>query len=348
MLNLIPLALILVSLFQVKILTKRGEFHRDYLSREQSSAIKGILAIVILLHHLGQEVMETGGNAPLLLLFAHIGGVLPVAMFFFYSGYGLQKKYMTSPHYEKGFLQKRVPTVLLPYLIVTLLCWGQSWLLGDPYSVRDVVGGFYDGFPIVRFSWFILELIFFYFVFYLLMKICRKHFSAMLPGALVYLVLWNLVCRRAYLPAFWYSYTHTLIIGMAWAIFEGPIEKAVHRLGWPGILTMLFVFLLAASVSHFGGSSFNEILVVLFLFAVIPVLTKVRFYNPVLKFLGSISYEIYLLQGFFLTALRNDVFYLESNFLFCLFALGLTLFFGWIAHLLFGMLLKGYRKLFKI
>ena len=54
MLNLFPLLLILIVCWNMQVLTEKGAFDSEYLSRENSGVIKGILALVIFLHHLSQ------------------------------------------------------------------------------------------------------------------------------------------------------------------------------------------------------------------------------------------------------------------------------------------------------
>ena len=345
MLNLFPLSFLLILLWQAKLCRGKGNYHRDYLSREHCSSIKGALSLVILLHHLGQSIMTGGGGrGSLLLLFAHIGGILPVAMFFFYSGYSLQKKYMCDQEYARYFLLKRLPMVLIPYLSVTLLYWLQSYLLGQPYTLQEVLRSFYSGFPIVRFSWFILALLCFYFVFFLLMKLCKTHFSAMVLGALLYCAVWRWICIRAQIPPYWYSSIHVLAVGMGWAVWENKITGWLQKYGWLGISIPVAAFLLIAPISHFGAQNLNELVVVCFVLAAASLLTKIQFFNPILRFIGGISFEIYLLQGLFLTGLRNSGFYLNNGFLFCLLVISGTLLAAWGAHLVFRTILRKYRN----
>ena len=343
MLNLFAIALLALSLWNIRIFTGREVWNSDYLSPKNAQAVKGLLAMVVLLHHLAQSTTRCGEGNFLFHLFAH-AGLLPVAVFFFYSGYGLQKRYMQDESYRHHYLQKRIPTLLFPYLIATALYWLLYTILGDPYSWREVLRGFYNGHPIVKYSWYVLAVLAFYFVFYLLMVVCKKHYIAMVLGAGAFCLLWRGLCRYAEIGAYWYSYIHILVLGMLWAVGEKRILEGIegHHCLWIALASL--GFLAAAAISHFGRYSFNELVVVLFVVLFVLVLTKVKISNGILRFLGRISYEIYLFQGLFIVGLRNGAVYIENGFLFCLLALTGTLVVACLAHLCFRWVLARYSQ----
>lgn len=63
---------------------------RDIFSKGQSLSIKGLFALIVLLHHTYQQ-MNICQNLPFVDYFLRSLGYLAVGIFFFISGYGLYK-----------------------------------------------------------------------------------------------------------------------------------------------------------------------------------------------------------------------------------------------------------------
>ena len=174
---------------------------------------------MIILHHIAMRT-ETGVIFP---LFVHMGS-FAVAFFFFLSGYGLQKSYIIkSEYYKKEFLLKRIPTVLIPYIIITAIYWLWYLSLGHYYSIKDIIHSFIVGEPIAIYSWFIINILFFYIVFWLLMHICKKYYFMMILGGLIWYILYTIFCIKMQYGANWYKSSLLLVFGMFWAIHEQNI-----------------------------------------------------------------------------------------------------------------------------
>ncbi len=96
--DLLPIVLLLLLLLLLKAKAVRplSGFNEDYLSLDTGKALRGFFALVVVFHHLAQQT-ETG---LLFHRFTH-AGYLCVAVFFFLSGYGLQRSHMNSPRYSR-------------------------------------------------------------------------------------------------------------------------------------------------------------------------------------------------------------------------------------------------------
>ena len=165
--DIIPLLFLFLCLYGAR---GRLVFSDDYLSKSTCKYYRGLFAFVVILHHLASSV-DAG------VLFSHFKyvGVYAVAFFFFLSGYGLQKSYIIkSEIYRKGFLLKRIPVVLIPYVFIIAMYWLMNLLLDRYYSIQDIFHSFIVGMPIAANSWFIVDILFFYVVFWFLMLVCKK------------------------------------------------------------------------------------------------------------------------------------------------------------------------------
>lgn len=307
-----------------------------YLSVEKGRAFRGLLALTVVCHHLAEKT----GDGSLFHIFAFLG-FLPVAYFFFLSGYGLQKSYTAKPDYRTAILKKRIPSVLLPYLFVTGLYWLLSLVEGEPYSVADVLRSFAVGNPIALYTWYIVFVLLLYVGFYLI--------TALYQGNQIRGAVWNLLLvfglvllfRKLAFSMFWYNSCLTYPLGVLWAMVEGKCLPVVKKHFW--LLTCLLV-------PAFGGvflatmalvdASWVLVLYwlsgVLFTAVCLLLQMKVTFGNRLLKILGDCSMEIYMLQGLFLTLYRGNCIYMESPVLWSAAVLLSTCTAAWGLHRFFG------------
>lgn len=81
--------LLIVSCSSMKI-AGEGQFHKDYLSKENTTAINGIFVVLVLLCHFTQYVRFGSGLVDQSFLFfkSHLGQLV-VTTFLFFSGYGI-------------------------------------------------------------------------------------------------------------------------------------------------------------------------------------------------------------------------------------------------------------------
>ena len=191
--DILPILLLFLCIFGAKITRPLSSINSNgYLSLSTSKSYRGLFAIVVIFHHLALRT-TTG---VLFQPFASMGS-LAVAFFFFLSGYGLQKSYIIkSESYKKDFLLKRIPTVLIPYIIITAIYWLTHLFLGHFYSIKDIIHGLIVGYPIAENSWFIVNILIFYVVFWLLMLICKKHYFIMILGGIIWYILYFFFCLK--------------------------------------------------------------------------------------------------------------------------------------------------------
>ena len=322
MLDIFPVLALFVLLYGFSW-QKRGEpLRSDYLSMETTRVLKGIFALLILIHHLAFNVT---GSTPLWLL--HNVGFIAVSVFFFISGYGMTKQFLQNPTYKQGFLKKRFAAVLIPYLMYTLLYWVYAALFGTIYSPLRVLGAIAAGSPIVANSWYIICILVFYPVFYLLMALGKKHKALMVFGALAFWVVYELVCYNLGFGPWWFNSFHIIILGMVWALYEKQILAYVKPRYSVLMIGMVVLF---AEVWYFRDAYINAVkgenpfpyfklvIAVVFTVAVILLQLKFRFGNRILRFFGDYCLDVYLCQGMVLSFFRTGIFTIWNDALYFL------------------------------
>ena len=321
-----------------------------YLSVNTGKYYRGFFAIVVVFHHLAQRT-ETG------IAFRYFTsvGYLAVAFFFFLSGYGLQKSYITKyDRYRKGFILKRIPTILIPYIIITAIYW-LMYFIGDKYySLKDIGIAIVNGSPIVSHSWYIICILAFYVVFWLIMTTCRKHYFLMILCGTVWYFLYAVFCVKMGYGSWWYNASHLLIVGMFWATYEKPILELLYRtyqffapFTWFSFVVLFLFHGKIAAIVNLPYISLILTLVtaILFVLSVIMFSLKVQIGNKILEFLGEISLEIYISQGLFMTTLRSGWIYINNELLWCILVLTGTIVFSHCLHKVFQYIFSKYKCL---
>ena len=149
---------------------KQGEKLQSF-SLEKANALKGIMAILIVITHIGNEFSRNGLN---ISSFTNFGAVC-VSTFFFISGYGLIKSYKKNGEdYLKSFFSRRFIKLLPPIVIATSL-WLFVKCMFYGYEIGNVFTDFSDGITPLPNSWFIYIIMLLYPAFYFTMKI--RHYS---------------------------------------------------------------------------------------------------------------------------------------------------------------------------
>lgn len=107
-------------------------------------------------------------------------GAIPVRIFFFLSGYGLVYSLINKRNYLKGFMTKRLPKDVIPFIYAAIfsvlffkICEVDYYGFGD-VNITNVFKAFIsNGYTIVYNSWYVVVTIALYIVFYIAFKIAK-------------------------------------------------------------------------------------------------------------------------------------------------------------------------------
>lgn len=350
--DIYPIALVVLFLYKIRPIKCKTEMNLDYLSREATCVYKGLLAVVIVLHHLSQKTL----SGVWFREFSKIG-YLAAALYFFFSGYGLQKSYLQKGNeYSHRFLLKRIPAVLFPYIIVSVLYWLMYVVSGNVFSVKDLLTDILNGNPMVLYSWYIIVILIFYIVFWVLMLICGEKRLLMILGACIWYVIHVMICRRLGFGSWWYNTSHVILLGMIWGCYEEGIFKVIKKhywklltLSWVVFVTIFWKAGLWIRLLNFRDAELIVAMITatIFVFAALLLVLKLRIGNKISKLLGKISLEIYLTQGLFIICLRNSFIYIQNEFWWIFFVLMGTFVFSCLLNHFLRWILLRYMKLVK-
>lgn len=303
-----------------------------FLTKEQSKALRGIAALMVIASHYLPWYTDLVGNGPARL------GVYGVNLFFLVSGYGLAKS--ASCHKPgRAFWKSRLCQLYLPYLLIVGAIELYAGGLRSLKSWYIYLTG-YD-------YWYVRNALLFYLLFF---GVCRlsenRHLRAVLLAAGVFGYSWWLV--RAGRADFWYVSNIAFVLGF----LAGTYEKELLLPAKKGYAVQIAV-LLAGVLWTAECVSQNRLVIspdsvkivtgvaasaVWALFA-LQAGCLLGAYTRALQFLGSLSLELYLSHMFLYFRVINDT-PIHNRLLQVAVSLLLTLIFSWLFHWAMGQLIS--------
>ena len=321
--------------------SKRREWQEEPLALGTSKAIQGFSAVAIILHHLSQDLMKDAGPFE----FLSGCGVLFVGIFFFFSGFGLYTSLKTKKDYLKGFLRKRLITILIPFYSCIAVFTIASCICGAKYKPMALLKVLSGWSLINNHMWYIVEIAILYLAFFLIYKLIRNRTAAtvvmsvfvlaMMGGSLLLCHGKDMSCAYWFMGEWWYNASLLFIVGILVSKHQDGLRKIARKayvvlLPLFGILTAVFGWITKRFLEKY--SYWSEIpgkdpryldklrclsvqvpFILCFVLFVLLVMMKVRFGNPVLTFLGAISLELYLIHNLFLKGLRDGTIFRVSS-----------------------------------
>lgn len=297
----------------------------NYLAKDKMLALKGIVVIIpIIVHLLNMGVY--GG--PIINFLSRYGEFL-TNLFFMISGYGLTKQHLIKENYAKGFLLHRFSKILIPYIIATFLYVVANFVFnGFLYWPSDIILAILRGDPVAMYSWYVIHTILFYLWFYFMMRICGKKKNLLIVGGLLYYIVTTCAFMALGYGMHWWGSSLGIIAGIIFGSYEEQIFKFFYKNFYLKLLALLAVGAVIFCVEnalhriywideHFPTHTVFDLFISIFLFI---SLVGFEVGNPVSRFLGKYSYEIYILQGLFILAGRSAKMHLDGN-MYIMFAL---------------------------
>ncbi len=320
-----PIVLIILLFLGAKV-APRGTVYEDFFSLKTAKVLQGAAAVGILLHHLVQEVTDYGAVWKGPITHMNWMGVLFTSVFFFSSGYGLLKSYNTKQDYLEHFLENRLPTVLIPFLVsnvIYLICVGIY--NGRVVRVTDTITCLL-GFTLINTNtWFLVEIIIFYVIFYVIFKHIKNSAYAFgfMTGFVLLMIVVSLLLGHDnselnghwFMGEWWYNSTIVFVFGMLVAKYESAILNLAKKyyIWLLPIVILVFVGMyilsenIVQNVGYYceweGYPGYKEkavtalvqsITCIIFMMLIVLICMKVKFYNIIMAFVGKIGLALYI------------------------------------------------------
>lgn len=274
---------------------KREAFNDNFLSRDSTDSIKGLAILVVVLHHLVQRTDDPGWAGEFTYL-----GYLAVALFFFLSGYGLAASLQNRNDGMRGFLQKRLSKVYIPFLCCNALFLLADFFIFDtPHDLGSTLLYLAGAWLIDDTLWFAVAILACYLLFYILFKCFSRNVASWILAAASAVCF--VILNRAGAGVWWYNTLFCFPMGVMVALYYEKIVGTVRRF-YPWVTCFSLVsFGLTYMLAHHADLQNGRNLVdtassVCFVGAFLCLMQKLRIGSRPLSFIGGISFEIYLLH----------------------------------------------------
>lgn len=270
-------------------------------SRAHTNLLKGFAILTVLWGHIG-SAYGIGG----IQWIAGIG----VSLFLLCSGYGLEASFTKNG--LAHFWKKRFIAVIVPYWIIYIIA---AALTSDNFSFNLVIRILF----FIQANWYVRYILIIYIVYWALkqmstyLKLSKKAFSFLLLAAfLIWFVIESLLFAKADAPSLLARQMLSFPLGVIFFDYYAQIKNAFLSNTFKNNLLFFLTGLISIFALGIGEINVIHNLPYIFsntiaLFTVMPLsLVTIKFSclfytffnNYLFKFLGSVSYEIYLIQYF--------------------------------------------------
>lgn len=282
-----------------------------WLGREQTNELKGVAILLVVVGHLWRhavgdsDVWNYGSDS--------------VALFLALSGFGLTMSWASSSDPSlRTFVSKRLRRVFLPYWCATFaLVLLDRLLVGQEYSSLDILSTLAGYNPTTHLRridyvrWYITLLLIWYLAFYLANRFLPR--TKVLPALSVFGVVLVLLSREELFSYGGYSQLLAFPFGCAVARYRDRIRSVLSRTSLLGIGVPLLMALLVVAwelpewigeTPHVSMKLLKELarcadglVFISLVFAVAALSIRMGYASRFLAFVGTVSYEIFLIHG---------------------------------------------------
>lgn len=305
---------------------------------ESTNCMRGFWCIIVLLVHIPEVYQNPIQDA--LGSFAYIA----VTFFFMTSGYGLTLGVQKRPEsIKEGFWKRRIGKLLLPLLLVNVLRLITKW----------ATTGEFDLLNLIHVNAFVRQILAFYLLFWLVFRFLGRLPFGGKVGLLCAVV--TVFSIAVYLaednPLFaWPVETFGFMYGILLAVYKDRLHAFACR-RWllksgavcVAALALGVAYLKFKSVPLAGDYLCKLVLGAAILLLVLFLNSKLSLGNPVSRFLGGISYEVYLAHDVVFIALAAVPVAFDSG-VFVLLSVALTVLLSYLVHLGSGGILRLVSK----
>lgn len=278
----------------MKILQNKWKINmenKELLTISQTGILKGIMALGIVLYHLAVQYND---NLIVLKPFKYLG-FLFVGLFFFISGYGLTVSMLTKKDYFSSS-KKRFLKVIIPF-INAIIVYTIYYSLQGEILKQNI-------FFVVKYCWFIYEILALYIVFFITYKKFSFKKATILNSIIILISLILMYFFK--ISATWYKSTLAFLVGIIVAKNRENLVKWINSKYYIKTFVLIISMGIFLSLGKYLELGILEILiyniaVMLFIVVCLMLIAKLmKFENKFLKYLGCISFEIYLYHGLFI------------------------------------------------
>ncbi len=312
----------------------------SFFDRSATSSMRGFWCLIILLVHIPPN--HQNRIQDLIGSFAYIG----VTFFFMTSGYGLMLGIQKNEQsIKKGFWLRRLPKLLLPMFLVNVISVLSELIITGKIQPLDLL--FITG--------WVRQLLLFYLVVWLICRFAGEKVSALNKERIicVCVLVLSLVFyfSKGKLLFAWPTESLGFLYGVLLARYKEEFKKFAVNKWWlnsacAGIASLLFgvLYLKIKHIDFLGDYVVKALLGLFIITLILFANTRIPIGNALNRFLGKISYEVYLLHTVSFVILEALPINMNSG-IFILSSIIITVVLSLLVNVLSSTVLNGFKKI---
>ena len=350
------------------VLAGSHKWQTRVLSKNSEIPTRGFLTLLIVVHHVVQQMGESG----ILSIFNEVG-LLCVACFFFFSGYGLMYNTENKEDYLSASYFNKYISLLIPFFLTNICFLLYQIATGQQYSFKYCIAYIFGFLLINTHAWYIITIAVFYLAFFFIFRFIKNRHLAVCT-MFAFLICYILLCLSRgsgfgwFQGEWWFNSCILFGIGIVFSRYEQKIVficKKLYLILFPLSIT-IFVWFWQKSIavldkiSYLSADStiFSPALkesyiclfwqmsaVVSFVIFVFLVTLKFRADNKLLRFISKISLELYLIHGLFIQLFHSDFITIKNNMLYLVCVILCSVLAAWLLNFIVQLTEKGIQTL---
>lgn len=299
---MLSLYILLALLVLTSIRYNKTGFVDGYLSKDTTNMVKGIFIILVFIKHATPYVINAGwvprGISGEIFCFIdqHVGQWI-VAMFLFYSGYGIMESIKHKGFdYVREIPRKRFLTVLINFDIAVLGYIAVNVCLGKSMSIKQCLLSFIGWDSVGNSNWYIFIILLMYLITFL--AFVKNKYTDFRKPLLFSLILTFILCvGLSYLKAdYWYNTMFCYTAGLFFSVYKDKVEGFIKS-HYVTLLILSLVSLLVIDRIPYSvkGLVYNGFAVVFSSFIVLCSM-KFKVNSSLLLWCGRNLFPLYIYQ----------------------------------------------------
>lgn len=297
--NIMFIILLILILYKMKINIK--EEIEDYSGKEQSTCIKGIFIFIVFLSHLRQYATFGGKwlDKPGIFVLSFLGQLM-VAMFLFYSGFGIYESIKKKGYtYIKNMPKNRILKTFFELAIAIISYIICNYFLGIKHNLKRTLLAFTGWTSIGNSNWYMFTIFFLYISTFIIFAIFknRKYIPVILTSiaTIIYVILLGMIKET-----YWVNTALCYIAGMWYSVCLEKINTFLkqHKASYYGLfilISLLFIGFRIIIKNNYSNLLYN-VQAIMFCLIIMLFTMKVKINNKILLWFGNNLFWIYILQ----------------------------------------------------
>ena len=289
-------------------------YNKDYMSFDTTNAIKGIFILFVFIKHATPYVSNSGylyaglGDEWFKIVNSYVGQWI-VAMFLFYSGYGIMESIKKKgERYIASIPTKRLLNVLLNFdiavliYIVILYIYNGEWM-----GIEKYVLSFVGWESVGNSNWYIFVIMLAYLATYVSFKLLNiSHKNYALPCIITNILLLVLMVVLSYLKEkWWYDTILCFGIGLLYSNYKCQIEEVVKKKFNIFFVILLLMLVTFSIIPIWAKGLIYNMFSIIFCLIIVMITMKFKINNRFLVWLGQNLFPLYIYQGILMIILSS-------------------------------------------